>query len=752
MDNRRTALSVVLVSVLLLSIIAPVLTLPASVAAQSNTTATATPTPTATSTPTPTPDDAPVAKFSVSDDWVDTGETFYVDASESENADRYLWDFTGDGDIDATGVRANWSYSSGGTNEITLIVTQTNRGGDETSGFVRVLEPEDTPTATPTETPSPTPTPAETSTPTPEKESPPTATQTPTPDAGGSSGGEYSLSRLSEGGRNEGVDNLESVRSLGDPPNGFAAARYRDRNLFDVVRGNPGDWSQIQQDSLVEDDSFQLYGSAFGDSAGEYTLVIVFWERETVQRDNGTERIAANQSVQTQSIVFDENELYSYHNVSLPSHLGSSVQTTMWLERNGEPLDGVKWRFSHRSNPESTGTNIQTSAGAWGFAFANAVLPGIVSVIIGLFGARITLKRIGRGAGYGPVAWILILTVIGSMVATAAYYQIAVILHNVPIVMGLLIGVVAFASALTFHDPVQKIGFYRRELLDAETAPGLHSGPAGGAEADGGVPVDTDGDSGAEMFDEFTEALYSEMPTVPAVRTEDGYKIPVEGIRPAIARLFASAAILDLSAIKTREKVKNGPVTDIIQVDPLGEEAVVHEPATLKRVLPVDTLADDASTGEKALAYAMTAAIVAAPAAFGAWALEYTWGIPSVGVLIGLSATIVMAYSAEDGWIDFTAAPPHYKRAEDSLTVLQRAYKKSAEEERATKEIYKERAKTADEARRESTTERKVVTDHILDSIGAGSAVKDGGEEAVFESEERDSNGADDEDEEGGGE
>lgn len=670
-----------------------------------------------------------MASFSVDDRWADVNETMRFDASGSENAERYAWDFNDDGTTDKTGQFVEWSYASEGSKDVNLVVSQSNGGFDEASKTVRVTDEESTPTptATPTPTPTITPTPTATPEPTPTPTDTPASTPepTPTPTPGSVSTGEYSITELRENGRAQGVENLESVRSLGDPPEGFAAARFKSRNLFNVIRGSPGSWTQIQQGSLVQDDSIQVYGSAFGETSGDYNLVMVFWQQETVQTGNGSQQAAVNQSVKEQTITFDEDELYSYHNVSLPTHLGTAVQATMWLERDGEPVDGVKWRFKHRSNPESTGTNIETSAGAWGFAFANAVLPGIISVVLGLLGAKAALKRIGRGPGYGVVSWLLILAVVGSMVATAAYYQLAVILHNVPIVMGLLIGAVAFGAALTFHNPVKTIGFVRRELAEAETNPNMDETRTS---ADGGQTPGASNDGGAELFDEFTEALYSEMPTMPAVRTDDGYKVPVAGIRPAIARFFASAAVLDLSSIKTREKVTKGPVDDIIQVDPSQDEAVIHEPARLVRVLPIDTLADDAESLDRLISYGLTAAIVVAPAAFGAWALNVTWGLPIVGGLIGSLATITMAYSAEDGWIDFTPAPPHYKRAEDSLTVLQRAYKHASEDERATKQIYEERAKTAEEARRESTTERRKVTDSILDSLGAGNAVK-GGEE-----------------------
>lgn len=573
------------------------------------------------------------------------------------------------------------------------------------------------PTAAQNERQTATPTEAQTATPTP---------TTPGPEDVRVRNGPYDIVELRAMGQREGRDASPSVRGIGDPPRGFAAARYRDPSLIDAVQGNPGPWKEVAAGDTIEQNRIQIYGSAFGDVAGEYELVIVYWNEETTQVDNHSVAYAANQTVQREKVTFAKEDLYSYHNVSLPSHTEQTVKMTMWLERDDEKVDGAQWSgIKHRSNPESESVSIDSAAGAWGFALRNAVLPGIASLIAGLVSARAVLRQTGRGPGYGLGSWLFITGLVGFFVAAIAYYQIAVILSNLPWVMGVSIGVIAFAAGLTFHQPVKKIGFERRELRDAVTIPG--GSPASKA-TDGGVAqggVFGGDDGGAEMFDEFTEALYRDLPEIPAVRTDDGYRVPVLGLRPFFARIFANAALLDVSNIATRQKVGVGRLSDIIVVDPDSETAVEHKPARLVRVLPWDTLDENASWVEELVAGLLTAVILFAPASTGWIAFERLMNIPTVGMFLGILVTIIISYSAEDGWIEFEPAPPHYHRAEDTLTGLQRAYKESKEDKSSKEEAWEERAKTAREGREDRAAEQRTVTDKILGGLGVDDTVEE---------------------------
>lgn len=560
---------------------------------------------------------------------------------------------------------------------------------------------------------------------------------------------DYSYQKLSDGGVLQNVDTVESVRALGNPPKGFAALRYRDPTLIDAITGSPGRWSQVENGEPVTVNELQLYGSAFGETSGEYEVVVVHWDRYSPA--NSSETIAANQSVYRHSVEFSEDDLYSYHNMSLAKHLDSAKETTVWLEKPGgaqSMTEGVQWRFVHKSNPATETVNIRSAQGAWGFAIGNVFLPGVIAMIAGFGGSRMVLRQTGRGPGYGIGSWLFIVGFIAMVLGVVAYYQIAVILNNFPWVMGITLGAISFAIGLTVHNPVKKIAFKRRELADAELIPG---GPPQRKASDGGTDVNIDevfggDDAGAELFDEFTEALYVDLPEVPAVRTDDGYRVPVPGVKAFFARLFASAATLDVSNIATRTKVKKGRIDDIITVDPKAGEALSHRPARLTRVLPWDTIDhDEIEWQDRAIAGIQTASIIVVPPAAGYFALGAALDIPWVGVIIGAIVTLVLSYSAVDGEIEFEQAPPMYDRAEDSLTVLQRAYKEAKEEKSAREVAWTEKAKTQSEARKERGKERGVVTDEVLDALGADSSVD------VDTSDESDDVPALDEEEDAGG-
>lgn len=621
------------------------------------------------------------------------------------------------------------------------------------SGMSGVVIGQDTPdnsTTTPTETPTPTATPSATET--------PTETPTPTPeprergeivqDLRDIRQGPHNITRLKKSGSSS-INDSPSVRSMGDPPKGFAAARFRNPNLLDVVMGNEGAWTDIEHTITVRQDRIQVYGSAFGPLSGEYDLVIVYWQRSTFESHNTTVPYAANQTIDRKSVSFGGSELQSENNIQLRRHLDQTWHVTMWLEQDGELVTGIEgneaqWYFFHRSNPESAPIEINSAMGAWAFTIRNSWIPGVFSLIAGIVGSRITLRQVGRGPGYGIQSWILISTVVGVVISVIAYYQIAVILQNLPWMIGISIGVVSYFVGLTIHPPARIVGFFRRELEDAITIPG---GPTTGPtpQTDGGVVTgdedaevgnDTQGqslmdklrsfasredDAGAEIFEEMSEALFVDLPEVPAVRTQDGYRVPVKGIRPFIARFFADAAVLDLTSIGTRTRVRIGRIDDLIFIDPGEKHPVDHKPARLVRVTPWDTISEDSNWKDELVAGILTAAMIIVPISLGVIGMNRLLNLPMVGFFLGITAAIILSYSAEDGWIDFEPAPPHYVRAEDNLTMLQRAYKEAKEEQTAKEEARYERAKTATEGRKERQEESRTVTDEVLDALDVDS-------------------------------
>lgn len=86
------------------------------------------PAPAPTPAPTPTPDTAPIARITASKNSVNVGEVVNLSGSGSRDdkgINKYEWDFTSNGSIDAAGVNASTSYNTAGTYRVTLKVTDT---------------------------------------------------------------------------------------------------------------------------------------------------------------------------------------------------------------------------------------------------------------------------------------------------------------------------------------------------------------------------------------------------------------------------------------------------------------------------------------------------------------------------------------------------------------------------------------------------------------------------------------------------
>ncbi|MDZ7701814.1 MAG: hypothetical protein U5J98_06945 [Halobacteriales archaeon] len=302
-----------------------------------------------------------------------------------------------------------------------------------------------------------------------------------------------------------------------------------------MLFGTASPWVEIDQERTVRTNSIQLYSSAFGELAGDYELVIVYWEKKQtqVQTDVGNRSVtyAANQTVERKTVTIEEDELYSYTNVSLPPHVDRTMEVTMWLERGGERAFEAQWTFNHRTNPLYKSLSINSFAGAWAFSFSNALGPGIVGGVLGLIGSQWVLRRIGRGPGYGVVAWGIAIGIVSLFIVPTAgfYYQVAVVLKNMPKAMGGVVFIIVFSIGLTLHEPARKVGFWQRHLFDAKT---MGTAAGGGATTDGGHrtlhrAISESLGNKADVFDQMAEGMFADLPEVPIIRTQDG----VQGAR-----------------------------------------------------------------------------------------------------------------------------------------------------------------------------------------------------------------------------
>lgn len=505
-----------------------------------------------------------------------------------------------------------------------------------------------------------------------------------------------------------------SVRYLGgEDPGGAVALRYRPA---DPLTNEP---EFMEPSTTLNGDELEVYSTIFGDAAGEYTFTVVFWQQREETLNDTVVTYAANQQVQRITVDLDDG--YATADVRLKSHFDESWQATAWLEQGGQPVEGAKWRFKHASLPASQQVQIDTQADAWWYAVRTAILPGIAGIILGLTGAQMTLRRTGDGPGYGLGLWAIVggIALLGAL--GGLYYEVAAVIANFEVLMGLSLGVVAYGGGLRMSPPHEIIRFARKELRDARSLR-----DSGRSEASDGDPV-TDGGSasgGSDVVeipaDGYKDELYEDEQSLSTVRTPDGTRFVTKtGIGAFFARLFANAATLELGALQTRVRVRDGDAAEKVFLDP-ESDGLTHKAASLVRRMPVwhrlpdpdaDETGDDdgLDTVTKALYGALTLGALALPA-IGWHVGATTINAPMSGAALGTLLLAVEGYGAKDGSLDFEPAPRHFVSADASLTVLQNEYADAKTLEDYEEIAWQERSRTALEARDvESRRDKSIV-------------------------------------------
>ena len=487
----------------------------------------------------------------------------------------------------------------------------------------------------------------------------------------------------------------------------------------------------LERGQALNTDQIELYSTVFGDSAtGEYEAVIVYWTPEEERVNGTTVEYAAGQEVQRAEVTVEDG--YATAPIALNSHYDESVEATMWLERDGEVVNGARWRFTHASAPASQQVSIDTQADAWWYAFRTAILPGVASIVLGLGGAKATLKAAGRGPGYSLPTWGVV-SAFGVVMALAGlYYEIATVVANFDLLMGLALLPIAYGGGLRMSPPTERIAFERKELTSALS---LRRGDDvedadGDPVADGGQ-ASTSSDH-VEIPDEgYHDELYEDLSILTTIRAPDGGRLlPKRGIRPFFARLFASAARLDLSDLRTQVQV-SGSASKKVYVDPESDVAVDHTPAHLRRRMPVWHRLPEPDEGDslswvtRGLYGVLTLATLALPVI--GWRVGgMVMNTPTVGLALGAVLLAVESYEAVDGSIDFVPAPRHDVTADASLTVLQSEHADARTIEDYEEVAWNERMSTAMEAREiEDRRNKSAILRFLEDEIGLDLDVED---------------------------
>ena len=487
----------------------------------------------------------------------------------------------------------------------------------------------------------------------------------------------------------------------------------------------------LERGQALNTDQIELRSTVFGDSAtGEYEVVIVYWTPEQERVNGTTVEYAAGQEVQRAEVTIEDG--YADAPIELNSHYDESVEATMWLERDGDVVDGARWRFTHASAPASQQVQIDTQADAWWYAFRIAILPGVASIVLGLGAAKATQKAAGRGPGYSLSTWGVV-SAFGVVMALAGlYYEIATVVANFDLLMGLVLLPIAYGGGLRMSPATERIAFERKVLTSALSLRRGDDGsdPDGDAVADGGQ-ASTASDRVEIPDDGYHDELYEDMSILTTIKGPDGDRLlPKKGIRPFFARLFASAARLDLSDLRTQVKV-SGSVSKKIYSDPESDVAVDHTPAHLRRRMPVWHRLPEPEEGEslswvtRGLYGVLTLAATALPVI--GWRVGgMVMNTPTVGLVLGTVLLAVESYEAVDGSIDFVPAPRHDQTADASLTVLQKEHADARTIEEFEEIAWNERMNTAMEARDiEERRNKSAILRFLEDEVGLDLDVED---------------------------
>lgn len=521
--------------------------------------------------------------------------------------------------------------------------------------------------------------------------------------------GPFSIEELETGGTklasSGNAEPPDSGRSLGT---GGVIVRHRPVSLID------SSYKRLESMSVVNANQINLKTQAYLEAAGEYELVLVYWEEKTA-RVNGTARTyAANQTVQRAS--FTVNSGYDASTVKLQPHYDKTVRVTAWLERNGERVDGARWLFKHRSNPLAASPSfaINGKTDLWRWAAMFVVVPGLLGLLASGKAAQHVLERTVVGAQRGPAFWGAILAVVAVIGGGVATFATAAVLANAPVVAGLGMAVVGFLVMLGINDAeVQKAGFFQRRIDDGAVTP---SGDD--AASSRKVP------NRVKKIVERGSTLYA----------------PKSGIRPMLARYWADPAAVPRSDLETvDEGDEDSELAKMYEIDPAADEVLRHTPAhlTFNPSLTLDVDDDElVSPPEGDGVAALPAAIAAATSNFiarlnlrfiaiavGAGALLYFGAMQVFGTQLVAGALAVMpgliaGTEAVDGTLAVEPAPYHYSDVRATVATERKEYVSRKTFEELHKEIQSLDWKTLDRAQDTVQALRQEMSDKMDQMFG----------------------------------
>jgi len=526
--------------------------------------------------------------------------------------------------------------------------------------------------------------------------------------------GPFSLEDLRRGGTQppstpEAVT-IPSERSLGT---GGVFVKYSTLSLI-----NSQD-KELKPSTRVETNALTMETSAYVDAVGQYEVVLVYWNEATTTGPNGQERTyAEGQEVQRVGIDVDKGRDASQ--IGLQPHFDEAKQVTMWLERDGELVDGARWRFEHQSNPlaQSPAFSVDSEADLFRWGGINILLPALVSLFASRKIADHVFDRIVIGAQQGIGFWLILSGLIFVVTAGFATFATASVLANAPAVVGVVVGLIGLILMLGLRDAdAEKAGFFQRRLDD------------------GAVTPTGDDAASSRLVPNRIKTVVSRGGTLYA---------PAKGISAMIARYWADPAAVPRSDLNTvDEGDADSDLERMYEVDPTSDEVLTHSPATLSFAPSLTVDVDESELEEKpegdgiaSLPGAISASLSNSAAklnwsflaiAVGGGLLGYfagmaIFGAQLVGVAIASVPVLVAGTVAVDGKMSVEPAPYHYSDVRATVATERQEYVARRTFEDLHKQIQDMDWQALDRAQSTVQTLRKEMAEKMDDMFGTDMA------------------------------
>jgi hypothetical protein len=503
---------------------------------------------------------------------------------------------------------------------------------------------------------------------------------------------------------------IDSERSLGT---GGAFVKYSSLSLINSQQ------KPLTSSTRVETNTLTFETSAYVDAVGEYEVVLVYWTPETTTGPNGQQRTyAAGQEVQRVGIDVEKGRDASH--ISLQPHFDETVQVSMWLERDGELVDGARWRFEHQSNPlaQSPAFTVDSEGDLFRWGGIYILLPALASLFVSRKIADHVFDRIVIGAQKPLGFWLVLSGVIFIGAAGFATFATAAVLANAPAVVGIVVGLIGLILMLGLRDAdAEKAGFFQRRLDDNAVTP--------------------TGDEAAS-----SRLVPNRIKTV--VNRGGTLYAPAKGLSAMIARYWADPAAVPREDLTTvDEGDADSDLERMYEVDPTSDEVLTHSPATLtfSPSLTVDIEDDEIEDPPEGDGIAALPAAISTSlsniskklnwsflgVAVGGGAIAYfagmaVFGAQLVAATLALLPVLVAGTVAVDGKMSVEPAPYHYSDVRATVATERQEYVARRTFEDLHKQIQDMDWQALDRAQSTVQTLRKEMAEKMDDMFGTDMA------------------------------